>query len=207
MWETSINKLQEWMTSVDTDPNIQAAVLEHLRGWRSSNRVIPSQQALYLQQVIQQQNMLGWQLFFEGWLLQDWAGIQQLYYNMIKSRRTGKRWAVSIINKMWNIAWDLWEHRNGVLHDQPNATMTANEHIVNQRIRLTYGNHRQISLPKEDRHLLSLSLKQLLSKSLTYKSEWIRQWDHANARVRRRVRSQTQQMRRSLYNWLHSNQG
>jgi hypothetical protein len=203
IWETYIIKLQEWMTSIDNDPNIQAAVLEHLKGW-CSGPVINSHYTPHLQQVIHQQNLLGWQLFFEGWLLQDWVGIQQLYYIMIRSCWSGKRWVVSIINKMWNTAWDLWDHKNGLIHEQTNVNMTANEHNVNQRIPRTYFNHHHTSLPKEDHHLISSSLKQMLSKPIAYKSEWIRQWDITIARVHLLVRSQTQQMRRSLYNWLHN---
>lgn len=79
--------------SVDTGPNIQAAVFKHLKGRRSST-VISSHHAPNLQDAAQQKNLLGWQLFFEGWILQDWAGMQQPYYNMIKSCWSEKRWAI-----------------------------------------------------------------------------------------------------------------
>jgi len=36
------------------------------------------------------------------------------------SRKTGKRWLTALIQKMWKVAWDLWEHRNGVRHEQEN---------------------------------------------------------------------------------------
>jgi hypothetical protein len=47
-----------------------------------------------------------------------WSGFMDLYYNSIMSNRNGHRWLSSIIKKLWNIAWDLWEHRNGVAHDK-----------------------------------------------------------------------------------------
>jgi hypothetical protein len=30
----------------------------------------------------------------------------------------GKRWAIALIQKLWDTAWDLWEQRNGILHEQ-----------------------------------------------------------------------------------------
>jgi len=52
----------------------------------------------------------------EGWLHKDWESIQQKYYKLIQSRQTSKRWMAAVITKLWEIAWDLWEHRNDVMH-------------------------------------------------------------------------------------------
>jgi hypothetical protein len=35
-------------------------------------------------------------------------------------RRTGLRWLTALIQKLWDVAWDMWDHRNRVLHDQEN---------------------------------------------------------------------------------------
>jgi hypothetical protein len=56
---------------------------------------------------------MGWQAAFEGRWHQDWAAVQQKYYEYIGSRRTGKRWLVAVITKLWDVAWDLWMDRNG----------------------------------------------------------------------------------------------
>ena len=104
IWENSINTLQEWIISIDTDPNIQAAVFKHLKG-RCSSTVISSHHTPNLQDAVHQQNLLGRQLFFECWILQDWAGMQQPHYNMIKSCRSEKRWATSIINPANSHEW------------------------------------------------------------------------------------------------------
>mgnify|MGYP000032035169 CR=1 FL=1 len=59
----------------------------------------------------EQQNDIGWQAMAKGWTTEEWAIIQQEYYKLIGSRKTGKRWLVEIIKKLWLIAWDMWEHR------------------------------------------------------------------------------------------------
>jgi hypothetical protein len=30
--------------------------------------------------------------------------------------QSGKRWLAQLILKLWDIAWDLWEHRNNIAH-------------------------------------------------------------------------------------------
>ena len=32
-------------------------------------------------------------------------------------RKSGDCWVVALIHKLWDIAWDLWDHCNTVLHD------------------------------------------------------------------------------------------
>ena len=33
------------------------------------------------------------------------------------TQMTGERWVAALIQKLWDIAWYLWDHRNKVLHD------------------------------------------------------------------------------------------
>jgi hypothetical protein len=49
------------------------------------------------------------------------AGVQHRYYEFLDSRRTGLRWLTALIQKLWDVAWDMWDHRNRVLHDQEHS--------------------------------------------------------------------------------------
>jgi hypothetical protein len=68
---------------------------------------------------------MGWQPFFEGALALGWSEYMDLYYNLRMSNRNGRCWLSSIIKKLWNIAWNLWEHRNGAAHDKQNGLTAA----------------------------------------------------------------------------------
>ena len=37
-------------------------------------------------------------------------------YRTQDSKKTGLRWTVALIHKLMATAWDMWEHRNAVLH-------------------------------------------------------------------------------------------
>lgn len=115
VWETSLATLQSWMEAEDTDPDLSSLLLAMLRSWRS-DQTLSSSIPYGLSSFYQQQVELGDSALFSGWLAIEWESCQQAYLTFIHSRKPGKRWVTQIIKKLWNIAWDLWEHRNGILH-------------------------------------------------------------------------------------------
>ena len=69
-----------------------------------------------------------------GFWSKKWQVIQSRYYARIGSRRTGERWLASLIIKLWDISWDLWQHRNDVLFDKQQSILIDRElqHIVDE---------------------------------------------------------------------------
>jgi hypothetical protein len=124
IWLQSLSELECWMSQVQTDPDVQHAILSHLQSWRENNGE-PLPTNFLLDEALSSQECLGWQRFFEGWISVEWSSAQQAYYTLMKSRRTGKRWVISLIKKLWDIAWDLWEHRNGILHNATNLVFRS----------------------------------------------------------------------------------
>ncbi len=81
---------------------------------------------------------------------------------------------IELIKKLWAIAWDLWEHRNRILHKTLNVVTTTELHRLNRRVTDTYTTLRSVLLPAHDRHLISGTLPRLLKKDLVYKEVWLR---------------------------------
>ena len=52
-----------------------------------------------------------------GFVSKKWGIAQQYHFRELGFRRTGKSWLTALIKKLWNVSWDMWEHRNGILHD------------------------------------------------------------------------------------------
>jgi hypothetical protein len=44
----------------------------------------------------------------------QWKAVQQRYYEWLGKRNTGKKWAMALIQKVWDVSWDMWDHRNNV---------------------------------------------------------------------------------------------
>jgi hypothetical protein len=172
IWDKAVEALELWLRTVNMDPKVTHLIIQYLNGWRC--RINPAYEAPPgFQDVVRNQNQIGWQRFIEGWLTKDWAAIQQQYYELIRPHRTGRRWAMALIKKLWETAWDLWEHRNDIFHEQENiVTRIMGAHLNHQVARL----HRhllQLPLRHNDHHLLSLKLSTLLRKDARYKEAWL----------------------------------
>jgi hypothetical protein len=135
--------------------------------------------------------------------------MQQQYYDLARSRRTGKRWAIALIEKMWDIAWDLWEHRNVILHEQDNTITVARIWQLDRGVSNTFKSLLDSLLLDHNNYLLKVPLPQLLKKTYEFKLAWI-QCAEAVLHVPRRpawVRQQynrrmLQGMQRGMRNWL-----
>ena len=56
-----------------------------------------------------------------------WAETQQCYFTFLRSRRMGKQWLSALILKLWDIAWDMWDHQNKVEHN-------GDETVLNKQV-------------------------------------------------------------------------
>ncbi|MFN9979508.1 MAG: hypothetical protein ACK53Y_06325, partial [bacterium] len=97
----------------------------------------------------------------------------------IGSRRTGKRWVIELIKKLWHIAWDLWEHRNGILHKQNNISLEAKMTATKEKARKLYYMTSLTLAQTNTAYMLSTPLTQLLTRSLAYLEAWIAQTSQA----------------------------
>lgn len=118
VWNLALAKLSHWMVTTHTLPGIQENVIINLWQWRTSS-------FLGLQTSIFKQHSIGWDSLLEGFVSQQWIKTQQAYYILgvwLNCHCTGKHWAISLVQKLWNVSWDLWADCNGWLHHQGQAT-------------------------------------------------------------------------------------
>ncbi len=119
IWLQSLEGFKVWMDKQDTDPDLSTLLIDMLQAWRTESAFhgnVPY--GLNLLEI--RQSELGGQALLEGQLSFEWEASQQAYLTFIKSRKTGKCWVVQLIQRLWDIAWELWEHRNGILNEQTN---------------------------------------------------------------------------------------
>jgi hypothetical protein len=208
IWNKSLQELETLLHQLDTDPTLTYIILVHLRGWWSGEHVtyIPPRE---FQDLLHDQQTIGWRRFFEGWFAYSWAEMQQRYYNLLRSSRTGRRWASAIVLKLWNIAWDMWEHRNGILHETENLVTRAMQTQLNAKVTRIYLNLSSQLLWHNDCHLVNLPLQELIRKDNNYKATWLSVAEPAlregrSATWQRRTQDDRmlQGMRRGLFTWL-----
>jgi hypothetical protein len=106
----------------------------------------------------------------EGTISKDWGEHQHRFYTFTNKQNSGHRWLVELIKKLWKIAWDIWEYRNGVActHNTNATTLKLNLQI---QTLLSQGGLMNSTLQP---HLLSASITATLPTSTnSTKRSWI----------------------------------
>jgi hypothetical protein len=168
MWETSMEELQRVLGQSLTPVSITTAIVDGLNGWRNGNEVRFNVRTTAGQLGLLQAE-LGWKHFFKGRLHHQWRKEMTKHYINIGERKTGQRWISSLIKKLWEIAWDLWEHRNGVLHDKINGY--ANQSLT-EKIKELWR-HPLLKATPSIKHMLKEGEELILGKSQQQKQQWV----------------------------------
>jgi hypothetical protein len=72
------------------------------------------------------------------------------------------------------VAWDLWEHRNSILHNAQNVVTAQTLRSLNRQVSLAFTDLQSILIRPNDKHLLALKLSLILKKDNGYKEAWLR---------------------------------
>jgi hypothetical protein len=198
IWDKALENLRSWMMTQGTHPDVIANIIKGLSGWHNGTTEKLFSAVPWIQQALDNQDKSGWRNFFEGFLVDDWRTAQDRYYARIGSRRSSRRWLSALIRKMWQIAWDLWEHRNGYLHNEENNLISGE---VNQKIFAEF----QLGckqLDKNTRALFQLGLSAILQKPLDIRVQWVRRVQAARERAVTEVHLFYQSERKVMAQWL-----
>jgi hypothetical protein len=172
IWNQTLEKLKLWTEEQNTEPSLSKAIIINLQQWREN---IPNNNRKHktaLQQSLSQQNGMGWYSFILGRHTKGFEHIQQAHYQTIESKKTGLRWTVALIKKLMGVAWDMWQHRNSVLHDDPenyHTKLLVGEADLAILQEFATGTS---TLLREDRFLLR-SKKTVLAGAIEDKTRWL----------------------------------
>jgi hypothetical protein len=108
VWTQAIANLEIWMKKQRTQPGIIEVICTKLLAWqRGSTEEIPVGTFHALPAVVQKQDEIGWQSLLEGRPALGWSEVQNRYYEWLGSSRSGLRWLTALIQKLWDIAFDV----------------------------------------------------------------------------------------------------
>ena len=108
--------------------------------------------------------------------------------------------------KLWDVAWDLWEHRNGIVHAKENAAILHNMAETDGEIRAQYlrGPH---GLAQRDHSLFSGPIEDIMLASILYCQKWLKRVETARDRAVRRQITTYSRERQALSTWLQGTNG
>jgi len=103
------------MTEVKTQPDLQRVIVSRLHAWRESTPTGPRTKNRLLRLALTEQDSIGWENFLYGRTSFHFAEVQQRYLrDTLNVKRTGKAWLRKLILKLYDVSWDMWQHRNAI---------------------------------------------------------------------------------------------
>jgi len=169
IWQQSLKRLTQWLHECNTAHEISEAIVWGLNQWIEPWQSLepPGGQFVF------DQTMISWDHFLDGWLAQRWRLHQEGVWQLAKSWRSSRHWVAELIKKLWNVSWDMWAHRNGILHESPTACQDIIEKKVNNCICELYVGGTQ-ALPRDAIGLLCKPKEHILQLALPAKQQWIK---------------------------------
>ena len=172
----AIQKLDISMTTLDTAPHIQKAILKRLNQWRKyGDKDLPRFRDYDMwgtQHAVQEQDEIGWYQFLLGRFGRKWSDAQQRFIDSLQKKNTGRRWIISLIQKALDVAWDMWEQRNDVKHNTLHPRRAAEVLDIKVQLQLLYRTGRKGFLT-QDCLLFSKSEATLLKGDPSDMLQWI----------------------------------
>jgi hypothetical protein len=161
------------MSKALTLPDLQKAIISRLQTIRHQDEAmtVPSYSWPGVNNLILEQDAGGWRNFLEGGTLKEWAAKQQEYYDWLKRRNTGKRWVTTLIKKLWEISWNMWEQRNGELKN-PASLASLREHAQLDAA-ITHEYTDPTTLTQRDQGRFRQPKEILFTEALEFKQQWL----------------------------------
>ena len=102
----------------------------------------------------------------------DLSEIQNTYLLSLRAKLSGFRWISSLMRKLWNTAWGIWNFRNHTLHADYVPIKTEILFIINTRV-LLHFNRGTSGLPKMCHFILKTNIHALLSRPVRKRFSWL----------------------------------
>jgi hypothetical protein len=169
LWKKALDDLHNWLNENNSHPGITNLIIDGLSRWRNGNPTSGVRlKTHWLHQLGLKQDSCAWRNFFEGLLVTDWQEAMLNHLARSHSVKSPRRWISALIHKMWLIAWDLWEHRNGYLHAKETSLLFTQ---IDMMITKQFGiGTRTLDAPTKS--LFKEGLQAVLSKPLEVKQQW-----------------------------------
>lgn len=186
VWDQSISNLREWLKEQKTNPILTEALCTGLSAWRYTRPSDRDRMSAPIQGLMEDQDRIGWKALLEGTPMRGWREQQQAFLTSKGSRRTGLRWVIALIQKLWDVAWDQWQHRNGILHDKDSEVLQA---VTNRQIKeqIELGS---TTLTQEGKALFRTSIRKIWTFPDAMKKGWLVRIEASRKRFQARKEAQ-----------------
>jgi hypothetical protein len=173
-WIQSLQNLEINLCRLQAPPNLPTALISLLDSWRNKQRfqVNPAWDTV-TRSMIKAQQLIGGKLTLEGCIHSSWKDTMHQYLSGLSSKVNGERFVTSIIKHLWQIAWDMWDHRNKVLHESDTNEALLGITAINSHITDMYRAGTHPLMTPDEKILFHPPLESLLRLRPTSKQAWV----------------------------------
>jgi hypothetical protein len=117
-FEKATEDIREWLDKT-TSSLIKSAVMDHVQAYQRNEKVNGLRTTdIRTWRVSVSQDDLGVRSFGEGFLAPGWKDLQTKFYGGRDGEVKSQRWVVKLIQKIWEVSWNMWESRNDLIHNE-----------------------------------------------------------------------------------------
>ena len=118
--------------------------------------------------------LIGWGPLLFGFATSRWQIIQQQHLSSIRSDRSSRRWTIAWLRQLMQVAWDMWDHRNYILHNTQTPALLREHLALDTLIQTQFLLGTASLLPSDHFILLRQPLSHVTSSySLASKRQWL----------------------------------
>ena len=163
LWQRLGNILTTWGDKNRAEPHLISSRVHVITRWRKAHQIIiPCNIPATIAESLSHQYEIGWLQALTGLLSHYWTEIQRLYLKSLRAKTTGERWMASLIRKLWDTTWDIWNTRNNIIHSADGPTKTSILRKINAIIEY-HHDRGLIVFPERCRFLFNTSLYSILA--------------------------------------------
>ena len=167
--------LESKLRSYHTAPLLSHLLLQGLRTvWPETpcpTTRLPSSPSHRITNLKSSQNTIGWWNLLGGKWSIHWYTAQQTFLSTIQSAKSPRRWQSSVIQLLWNTAWDFWQFRNHQDHAQSPSLLTDKHQLLLTELRYQWN----LGPPSPfERHLYRGTFQELSTSTVDYQAAWVR---------------------------------
>ena len=132
------HNFHKWLSTQLIDTEMKNLILNSFKCVQHNNSSTLTPINNILQEAIKEQNEIGWFNFIQGFWSKQWRECQKQYLTLQQSAKSPMLILSKTQRKIWMIAWNMWLHRNSILHEEnhsihPNEVKSLDEVIVYEK--------------------------------------------------------------------------
>ena len=157
-WSASIGDLEAHLLDNNTPSHTVNMSVNQLHLWRGDKHEVPTSTSETLSSAVLAQNLIGWYAFLEGFLTVEW----KIHASTFK--QSLQRWTALLVKKLWMVAFDMWDHRCKLLHENDLSNKVQNLQATDQNTRNLLRVH-TIELHPHERRIFYIADATIFSKT------------------------------------------